>query len=201
MKNLLYLNLTVFILFINFFSFAQVGINTTTPQDTLHVNGTLRVTNTNSNTPTKLMGQDDNGTLAEVGIGKNLELVDGTLNSSGSDYFVATIPMPQGFPNQAFNDINLGVNDINKGKTVFRLTGRNNNYELTGIAGGVDGRHIILFNVSVANFKIFNESTNSLPENRIITLSNNSVGTSGQGTAELVYDGTLQRWILFNFRD
>lgn len=201
MKTKFILNLTVFLFFFNYCTLAQVGINTSTPQDTLHVEGTLRVTQINSSTATKLIGQDDNGTVTEVSIGKNLELKDGTLTSNSSDYFVATISFPTGAPNQSFDNHEFNLNTTNKGKTVFRMTDRVNNYELTGISGGLDGRHIILFNVSSANFKIYNESTNSLPENRIITLSNNSVGTSGQGTAELVYDGTLQRWILINFRD
>ena len=85
-------------------------------------------------------------------------------------------------------------------KLYLGLVGRTANYKITGIAGGTDGRHIVLFNVSTSNLTLVAESGLSTAPNRMITLANN-VATSGQGTAELVYDGTLQRWILIGFRD
>lgn len=195
------------LLFLPQFLFAQVGINTTTPQETLHVEGTFCVTNTTTKTPTKLSGLDNNGTLADVVIGDNLELTGNVLSanvpvstSSPTIYLVATMVIPDGPPGEQLNNYDIDLGGAHVDKVVFRLTGRTANYKITGISGGTDGRHIVLFNVESVNLTLVAESTDSNPENRLITLANN-VATSGRGTAELVYDGTLQRWILIGFRD
>ena len=78
--------------------------------------------------------------------------------------------------------------------------GRTNNFKITGISGGTDGRHLVIYNVETVNLTFEAESPLSLPQNRLETLANN-VATSGKGTAEFVYDGTSQRWILIGFRD
>jgi len=202
MKTILY----IFII-IPFFLFSQVGINTTTPQETLHVEGTLCVTNTSTKTPLKISGLDSNGTLTDVFIGPNLQLTGNVLSansptttSSPTTYLTATVNLPPGSPGDEFDDLDMFVATLNANKVVFRLTGRGNSYDITGIAGGIDGRHLVLFNVEKVNMNLNDEDANSLPQNRIITLANN-LGTSGQGTAELVYDGTLQRWVLIGFRD
>ena len=181
---------------------AQVGINTTTPSETLHVNGTFRVENVNSTVSTKLIGSDDNGVMNNLQLGTNLSVTSGELNAFGSSsYGIVDSAIPTGPSNEEFDDVDLQVNGTHRDKTIFNLTGRTSNYIFTGIAGGTDGRHILLINIPSVNFRINNEDTSSLQENRVITLSGNFVATSGQGTAELVYNGTLQRWILVNFRD
>ncbi len=187
-----------------FFLFSQVGINTTTPQETLDVEGTLRVSNTTSCMPDKISGTNANGVLTDVVVGRNLALTGNVLSADvtggSAFYVVATIPVPDGPPGDEINNIDLDLSGANSNKVVFRLVGRTANYKITGISGGTDGRHIVLFNVSTSNLTLVAESPTSLPQNRMITLANN-VATSGQGTAELVYDGTLQRWILIGFRD
>lgn len=184
------------------FVFSQVGINTTTPLDTLHINGTVRIENTSSSTATKLMGANNNGTINDVIVGQNLALTTGTLHAFGSaSYGIISFPITDGPVNEEFHNQDIGIDGINQDKTVFRLTGRTNSYRFTGISGGTDGRHIILLNIPSVNFRLENEDTNSLAENRIITLSGGFESTSGQGSAELVYDGTLQRWFLINLRN
>ncbi len=197
MKTLLY----IFII-TPFFLFSQVGINTTIPQETLHVAGTLRVTNTTTEIPTKLTGMDSNGTMTDVVIGTNLQLSGNVLNASGSGfYFAATKSLPGGSSGEEYNNLDLDLLVTNIDRTLFRLTDRTAGYEITGIAGGTNGRDIVLFNVSTSNLKIYDEDIRSIATNRIITLKGGFVGTSGQGTAELVYDGALNRWILIAFRD
>ena len=60
---------------------AQVGIGTTSPQETLDINGSIRVSNTSKSPASKIMGADSGGTLNEVVIGDNLEL-----NISGPNF-------------------------------------------------------------------------------------------------------------------
>lgn len=201
MKTLLY----IFIL-VPCFLFAQVGINTTTPQETLHVEGTLCVTDTSTKTPTRIAGMDPNGTVAGITIGSNLQLTGNVLSanavsaSSPTIYLVQSINIPTGPPGEQMNDLDMDINGANVDKVVFRLTGRTNNYKITGISGGTDGRHIVLYNVESVNLTLVAESTDSAAENRLETLANN-VATSGKGTAEFVYDGASKRWILIGFRD
>jgi len=185
-----------------FFLFSQVGINTTTPIETLHVEGTLCVSNTTTKTPDKISGTDPNGVLTDVVVGTNLQLVGNVLNANGSGYyFVADKSIPGATPGELYNNLDIDLPGVNISKTLFRLLDRTGNYTLTGISGGTNGRHIVLFNVSSSNFKLTNEDSNSLPINRIITLKGGAIATSGQGTAELVYDGALQRWIVIALRD
>lgn len=181
---------------------AQVGIGTKLPTETFHVNGTVRIENITSTTATRLAGANDQGTINNVVVGENLSLDSGTLNALGTEgYGVASVSIPVGAVNQQFDDVDLGVDGVNNLKTVIRLIDRTNNYQFSGIAGGTEGRHIVLLNIPTTNFKILNQDTSSLAENRIITLSGNFVTTTGQGSAELVYDGILQRWILINLRN
>ena len=201
MKTLLY----IFII-TPFFIFSQVGINTTTPQETLHVEGTLCVTDTSTKTPTRIAGMDANGTVAGITVGANLQLTGNVLSanavsaSSPTIYLVSSIGIPAGPPGEQMNNLDLDISGANVDKVVFRLTGRTNNYKITGISGGTDGRHIVLYNVESVNLTLVAESASSDPENRLETLANN-VATSGKGTAEFVYDGASQRWILIGFRD
>lgn len=201
MKNLLY----IFVI-TPFFLFSQVGINTTNPQETLHVEGTMCITDTSTKTPTRIAGMDANGTVAEITVGANLQLTGNVLSanavsaSSPTIYLVTDIAIPTGPPGEQMNDLDLDLPGSNVDKVVFRLTGRTNNYKITGISGGTDGRHLVLYNVESVNLTLVAESTDSLPANRLETLANN-VATSGKGTAEFVYDGASQRWILIGFRD
>jgi len=199
MKNLLYIFAIT-----PFFLFSQVGINTTNPQETLHVEGTLCITDTTTKTADKIAGLDTNGTVTGITAGKNLELTGNVLNSTATGsayYFVSTISLPGSISGQDYNNLDLDLLGTNASKTLFRLTDRTAGYDVTGIAGGTDGRHIVLFNVSTSNLRIYDEDPRSLAQNRIITLNSGFVNTSGQGTAELVYDGALSRWILIGFRD
>jgi len=199
MKNVLY----IFVV-IPFFLFSQVGINTTNPQETLHIEGTLCITDTSTKIAEKIAGLDTKGTVTGVTVGNNLDLTGNVLSSTATGsayYFVATVSLPGGISGQDYDNLDLDLLGVNASKTLFRLTDRTAGYDLTGIAGGTDGRHIVLFNVSTSNLKIYNEDSRSLPQNGIITLKGGFVGTSGQGTAELVYDGALARWILIGFRD
>ena len=199
MKNIIYI-----FIFAPFFVFSQVGINTTTPQETLDVVGTLRVSNTTSCMPNKISGTNGNGVLTDVVVGNNLELTGNVLNSTATGsayYFVATISLPGNLSNEVYNNLDLDLLGANASKTLFRLIDRTASYHITGISGGTDGRHIVLYNVSASNLKIYDQDARSLASNRIITLNGGFVGTSGEGTAELVYDGAQSRWILIGFRD
>lgn len=70
----------------------------------------------------------------------------------------------------------------------------NGNYNLTGIAGGVDGRRITIVNIAAAN-AIFlqNEDILSTAANRII-LVGQPITIVPKGSVILIYDATTARW-------
>ena len=89
---------------------AQVGINTTTPQEDLDVNGTLRIQNTGTINSSKILGRDSNGTVGTIDVGDNLTIINNTINATGSsDYGIINIPIVSVFPNQLllFTQIHL----------------------------------------------------------------------------------------------
>ena len=182
--------------------FAQVGIGTSNPQETLHVNGSVRVTNTNKSPASRIMGSDANGTLNEVTIGQNLVLTGGTLDAAGANqYYIATKVLTTTSSGHQFHNMDLQLDGTNNSMAVIRLTGATNSFKITGITGGTDGRHILLLNVMPEHMSIMDEHTGSVATNRIRTFGTGSFEkTANEGTVELVYDGVLQRWIILNFR-
>jgi len=200
MKNLLY----IFVI-APFFTFSQVGINTTNPQASLHVEGTFRVTQTNTSELTKLTGFDTDGTMGEITLGSNLQLVGNTLNTTGAsssssvNYSVADITIQDGPQGQRFNDYNLQLSSSNSDKDVFIIDGRTKSYKISGFSGGTNGRRIVIINMSNNNLTFENESSFSQAQNRIYTLANN-VSTIGVGTTEFVYSASNQRWIMLSIR-
>lgn len=193
----------IFIVLFIQFNYAQVGIGTTSPQATLHVNGNLRVTNTNNTTTSeKLIGACSQGDFTGVVVGEGLMLKENVLTASGTGtptrYRIANIPIVTTGPNQNFDNVNLDLGGANGDIVIFRM-GPLHNYTISGITGGTDGRHLIIYNSSAVNLTI-NSMSSSIPANNIDTLGS-STSTSGVGTIEFVYDGTLSKWIVINIRN
>lgn len=59
-----------------------VGINTTNPQQTLHIEGTMRLTGSTGDSTT-IMGRNANGDVSAISIGSGLSLSGNTLSSTG----------------------------------------------------------------------------------------------------------------------
>jgi hypothetical protein len=193
----------IFILLFTQFNYAQVGIGTTTPQATLHIEGNLRVSNTNNTTTSSdLLGVCAQGDVTSIKVGDGLVLKDNELSaasvSSPTKYKIAAIPIVTIAPNQNFDNVNLDLSGANLDIVIFRM-GPLHNYTISGISGGTDGRHIIIYNSTGVNLTINNMSSSN-PFNNIDTLGS-STATSGTGTIEFVYDGTLSKWIVINIRN
>ena len=193
----------IFILFLTQFNYAQVGIGTTTPQATLHVEGNLRVTNTNSTTTSEaILGNGAQGDVTSIKVGEGLLLKDNELTAKGTGsptlYRIANIPITTTAPNQVFDNMNYNLGGANLDIVIFRLSAAHN-YTISGLSGGTDGRHLIIYNNNAVNLSI-NNMGSSIPANNIDTLGS-STATSGVGTIELVYDGALAKWIVINIRN
>ena len=92
-------------------------------------------------------------------------------------------------------------NNINIGQRSFvRITGPAAVFSITGIAGGYDGKMVILYNTTAFAMTIANESANSNAGNRILTMTGVDEVTVGTGCVTLIYDVTGQRWIVTSLK-
>jgi hypothetical protein len=134
-------------------------------------------------------------------VGGALEIHNNTVIASGTGYYsVVNVTISTPSSNTRFDNIDLDVVGVNAYKTVIRFTGQTKSFDISGIQGGVEGRHIILLNpTSNVSMGVIDESLDSIDTNRIVTYGSGTESTSGQGAVELVYDGT--RWILLNLRN
>lgn len=80
--------------------------------------------------------------------------------------------------------------------TLQRITGPGGAFTITGIAGGVAGRQVILFNSTAQNMTIANESASSAAANRINMLTGFDYVSTGQGSVLLVYSAAESRWLM-----
>ena len=91
--------------------------------------------------------------------------------------------------------ISANANDLNmpSGSTFFRLC-PTANYDLTGMAGGVDGRFIIICNVCAGILRVVQDSPSSAAQNRILTGGGGTYSLAQHEASLFVYDGISQRW-------
>jgi len=95
----------------------------------------------------------------------------------------------------------IGVNGVNNNLSLasasfIRINTPTANFSITGMAGGLDGRMLVLFNSTTYNMTIANNSGSSLLANRILTGTNADIVTVGQGAVTLIYSVNDFRWIV-----
>ena len=190
--------------------FAQVGIGTKTPQEMLHVEGTMIVDGVDTpDNSLALVGADALGNLTTLALDNNLTLNNNKLEFTRSPFdAMGTMDIssvPTVGPNRVHNlDLQLGVGETNEGKTVIKIIGTPANIKLTGIQDGVDGMHLFFYHLANQNVFFIDESdsqaSGSLPKNRIRVLASSET-ISGQGCVEMVYDGAAQRWLFLSIHD
>jgi hypothetical protein len=79
--------------------------------------------------------------------------------------------------------------------TIHRISAQGNQ-DITGFAGGADGRVIIVINVGNSTITLKWQDNNSDAANRIIG-SGGNLQLGGDQSASLVYDGVAQRWRVY----
>ena len=187
---------------------AQVGIGTVTPMETLEVNGDVIVDGIAETNSTVLIGADDDGTLTSLELGNNLLIENNELKLvRTATYGIGDMDISGVFVagQHVHNlDLQLGPGEINEGKTVIRVFGTPSNIKLTGIQDGTDGLHLFFYHLASNNI-FFEDQANinsllSLPKNRINVLASSET-ISGQGSVEMLYDGTSQRWLFLSILD
>lgn len=111
--------------------------------------------------------------------------VAGSVQTSGSTAFKQTTPTTLA---SSTNDYAIGIG------TYFRLAA-SAPVNVTGIAGGVDGRQMIINNVGANNIVFTNEDVLSVAANRITTSTAGNLTIAPKGSITLMYDITNSRWI------
>jgi hypothetical protein len=179
-----------------------VGIGTSAPAKLLHLSAStpeLRLERTAATMRTYDL---------RVMAGGELELFDATAGfprmvvSSAGNVGIGTSPAAtldvagavalRGGAFTAANGANQNIAIPNA--SYVRITGPTASFSIGGIAGGVNGRVVVLHNATTFNMSLVNEDIGSTTTNRIYTLG--AAGTSGEGSFTLIYSATDNRWIV-----
>ena len=183
----------------------NVGINTTNPQSTLHVVGDFKFIPDSTTVSTRLVGTDSLGDILEFPLVNGFDIVNDTLTVSSilnsNIVLVGDFDQsPMADTVYSWNNIDLGLRDINAYNTVIRVKGETAGYEVTGFTNGFKGRIIYFYNSQTHNMTFKNLSSSSNPENQIVTGTGGDESINAEGVAEFIYDTVLQKWILINIR-
>ena len=186
-------------------AFAQgVGINTSDPLATLHINGNFKFDPNLTVTSTRMVGVVDNGGAREFTLGGTFNITNGMLEVTETVdpnvYLIGDVDQSLTAPINQYNNYDIGLGDINQDKAVIRFTGETAGYTVTGFNGGYDGRVIYFYNSQNQSVTFNNLNAASDPENQIITGSGANVSINNIGVAEFIYDASIQKWILVNLR-
>jgi hypothetical protein len=189
----------------------NVGINNASPTEKLDVAGTFLIAN-NNNTPGQLRFHEPSGsganitslrvrpqsadiayTLPDTQGGVRTQLTNTGAQTLFWDYYSRT---PEFTTSDTLrisgNQNNMALDD---NTTLFRICPAAN-YDLTGIAGGRNGRMVIIANIcSGGNIILKEEDANSTAANRLL-LSASQFSLGVNEASMFVYDGTSLRWRL-----
>jgi hypothetical protein len=91
-----------------------------------------------------------------------------------------------------------------RGNTFVRITGPTHQFKVTGLAGGVDGRIVTLFNATPTltthtgmSMVIVNNSASSTAANRILTLNGADIVSTANASVSMIYSTAESKWIVF----
>jgi hypothetical protein len=208
-------SLTFCLSFIGFSAIAQVGINTTTPTETLDVNGTVRV-RTMADIPPSLNGGDKflyikpDGTFGKVGIGSAVVTTNGDIeiNTGGNATTtrVVAVDLPNGVDN--IDNLDLELDGANSDASIIILQGGSEDIDIRGIIGGTEGRRIYLVNNTGDDIRLRETNSGAVPPgNRFRRFTEHDElkdgGSNHGGTAELVWTTqgvglTEGRWVMLS---
>ena len=121
--------LLLLMVFLTAVTYAQIGIGTINPQETLHIEGDLIVEGFNvSDNSTSLVGADDLGNLTVLNLDNQLTLENNSLQLANNIYYglgdMDLSGVSIGAGNVTHNlDLQLGPGEANFGKVVINVHG------------------------------------------------------------------------------
>ncbi len=97
--------------------------------------------------------------------------------------------------------VTLSINAISNmsgliDKSFVNFDSAPSDFTIYGIADGVDGKILRLYNSTTYNMTLANETGFNTAANRILTMSGGNISTVGDGVITLQYSGSEQRWIV-----
>lgn len=96
----------------------------------------------------------------------------------------------------SYTAVNGNNNDIDIGPyCVVKVAGPTNNYGITGISGGVDGRIVILYNNTAKDMLLRHDNSGSQVGNRIYCCEEGQYSVKSYGAVILMYDGATGYWL------
>ncbi len=117
-------------------------------------------------------------------------MIDGTLLKDGGIELAADLVLSIRTPVQ----ITGNVDDYGTGTTVIQRVSASGAFNITGFAGGVDGRMIIVTNIGASVITLLHISVASVTENRMNLPNATNIILNQNDVAGLFYDGALSRW-------
>jgi hypothetical protein len=101
--------------------------------------------------------------------------------------------------NGSYNDLNFDALGNKMG--LVRLSAASQDFTFTGIAGGQNGKLLIVYNATTRNLSLANQSTSSVAANRIISGTGGTLIIPAGGSACLSYSATDSRWFVNSLND
>lgn len=90
-------------------------------------------------------------------------------------------------------------NDIDvSGSNIIKFTSSKDDFIITGINNGFDGKQVIIINGTYNNMILKFEDNNSKPENRIYKSDLEKVTVASKNIVKLLYDQDEKRWFIIN---
>lgn len=197
---------------------SSVGVKTTLPQSTMHVHETggllqLRLTNANTGGTSSdgfAMGGSSNDVfLLNYEAGDMSFLTNGlyrmTIDMNGNvGIGSTTAPITkldvEGDFSTRESVINTTITAINNfaigAYSFVTITGETANFSISGIASGVNGKQLKIYNNTNFTMTLLNLSLSSVTANQIITGTGADIILPANGTVELVYSTNKMKWIV-----
>jgi trimeric autotransporter adhesin len=107
------------------------------------------------------------------------------------------------FGRYAISSLATGGNSgVLVGTNVFvEVSGPSGAFTINGIAGGRDGKVLVIYNGTGQDCTFANQSgIDPAPANRIICMTGADESTTGNGAATLIYSGSASRWLLISLK-
>lgn len=170
-----------------------IGLAGATPAKRLHVdanNDAIRLANLASSGTGNPLVINATGDVKQT-TALNGVSIGATTRSSGAFTTLAGAKVNISITAAVTNDLAIG------NSTFIRIAGTSvGNFMISGIAAGVDGQIITIYNSTGSNMSILHQNTASSAANRIISNTGGTIATTGVGCVTLIYSQDDSRWIV-----